>query len=192
MSSAYRAIVASSNDPDDVFFRNMWVKWIPSKVLLHVWKLGHNRLPTLHNLSRRGVVPGDAAVCSGYKQHLETENHLIFERSCYSRIWTACFKWIGIPTAMHNSCKDQFQQFFGLLNWSMKNRNYWQVVWYAVVWAIWLARNNQKFNSKASELEDILESIKILSWSWIKAKGADFPYQLSSWISNSSACLGLY
>lgn len=160
------------------------------KVLLYVWKLGHNRLRSLLNLFKRGIVPGDVVACSGC-QHVETESHLFFECPCYSRIWTTCFKWIGISTVMHNNCKNHYKQFSGLLNCRLESKKCWQVVWFAMVRAIWLARNNCIFNNKMPEMLDVLESVKVFSWSWIKVKCVNFNYPLSSWVSAPTTCLGL-
>lgn len=46
----------------------------------------------------------------------------------------------------------------------------WIAIFYAVIWSIWLARNDTVFNNKVWELEEVIDLAKTRMALWIKGK----------------------
>jgi len=47
-----------------------------------------------------------------------------------------------------------------------KTRRSFRLTWHAVVWSLWRARNDRIFNNSNSDVAEIVEAIKVLSWRW--------------------------
>jgi len=63
------------------------------------------------------------------------------------------------------------------------------VVWHAVVWVVWKARNNMIFNDKVFEVEELVDQIKVLSWHWSLARLRIEPCLFYEWCWNPQFCL---
>jgi len=65
---------------------NVWVKAVPLKVSLFVWRLLMNPIPTKDNLRGRGVVTNNYCRCIGGCDMVEDSNHLFI---CQNAIFLA-------------------------------------------------------------------------------------------------------
>jgi len=76
--SAYNFI--NANVPVDIAVpaSSLWHKDVPLKVVLFVWRLFRDKLPTKDNLFRRHVIAFDAQSCVGCCGEVETSSHLFF------------------------------------------------------------------------------------------------------------------
>ncbi|KAK2422414.1 hypothetical protein QL285_032949 [Trifolium repens] len=63
------------------------------------------------------------------------------------------------------------------------------MVWHAVVWILWRARNDRIFSGKIVELEEIMDRIKIVSWKWLLAKKDSAPCLFYEWCVDPFDCL---
>ena len=52
-----------------------------------------------------------ASNCSLCHDKVETVNHLFFECSFTYHVWSACLDWLGIGSALPNSCQSHFLLF---------------------------------------------------------------------------------
>ncbi|KAF1896371.1 hypothetical protein Lal_00034069 [Lupinus albus] len=59
------------------------------------------------------------------------------------------------------------------------------VIWLAIIWAIWLSRNDLIFNNVTPSPQQILDSAKVKLWLWIKGQnGMDSATMYSDWIAH--------
>src|ERR1044072_3691925 len=74
------------------YSRIIWTILAPSKVVIHAWRLGLNRLLTMDNLAKRGVVVdlNNFGFCYFCQQEPETVNHIFFECLFSYRVWMVC------------------------------------------------------------------------------------------------------
>jgi len=68
-------------DPGEV--KLLWQKYVPLKVVIFVWRLLRNRLPTKDDLLRRGVLHTDTCQCVYGCGSTETVNHLFLHCSVF-------------------------------------------------------------------------------------------------------------
>lgn len=162
-------------------FKHIWKCTAPCKVLSFSWLLLWDRLPTRQNLRKRNVIAdpqGSLCVCCSLEE--ESSNHLFFNCSLSSRLW------YSLP----QDAVSHFKAHRGLVR-KKKARKVWQVFCYAVVWSIWLMRNNFIFNNVSPDCLEILHMIKTRSWVWFVAKVGGAGYVFSDWCISPSTCLGI-
>lgn len=92
----------------------------------------------------------------------------------------------------HHDCSAHFVQFFGLVSGGRRVKQRYQVIWFSMIWSIWLARNRLIFDAVATEIAEVVDSVKWLSWRWLAAKGEIANYPLSSWFQSLAVCLVVY
>ncbi|GLT77627.1 hypothetical protein SLA2020_491950 [Shorea laevis] len=103
------------------------------------------------------------------EQDVETTNHVLFscKRSC--EIWSACYKWWGITTITQEGGWEHFMQHVGLAP-NGKLQAAWNIVWFAIIWSIWLWRNQKVCKEGQGTKDTVIELIKFRSFNWLKAK----------------------
>lgn len=138
---------------------------MPLKIITLVWKLAQDRIPSKVNLIHRGILQSSSHMCDGCLVVTESTDHIFFECDAFSKVWMECLGWLGIYLALYKDCRSHFNQFQGLILNRSINRDVWQVIW-----SLWMARNNLVFKSKRRVCGKIMESVKFLSWQWIKTK----------------------
>ena len=81
-----RRIVSSSGQSGvGGWWRKLWNLQIPNKVKIFIWRVWHNIIPVLTNLSKRGI--NTAGCCTRCKQEPETLIHALVECPAASLIW---------------------------------------------------------------------------------------------------------
>lgn len=54
--SAYNCLTSDELITSDLLFKKNWVKRTPLKMVVFAWRVALNRIPTVQNLIRRGVI----------------------------------------------------------------------------------------------------------------------------------------
>lgn len=70
-----------------------------------------------------------------------------------------------------------------------KMRNDFQMIWHAVVWSIWHARNDRIFNNKFGEVDALVDDIKVLSWRWHLDRSNSPACMFYEWHWNPKDCM---
>lgn len=68
-------------------------------------------------------------------------------------------------------------------------RKGFRLIWHAVVWSIWRARNERIFNNSNCGVEEILEAMKVLSWRWTLSRLKISACLFYEWSWNPKGCL---
>jgi hypothetical protein len=170
-------------------FRHIWCSPAPSKVVVFSWQLLHYRLPTRSNLAHRHCLPLDISqACVMSNGYIETVNHLFLHCKVSSVIWYAVFKWLCLVLIMPPNMFIHFYCFRGTTVGVQRRKGY-LIIWHAIVWAIWKARNNIIFNNGAMDVKDVVEEIKVISWRWSISRLLPNPCLLHEWCVESNVCL---
>ncbi|GKV11959.1 hypothetical protein SLEP1_g23168 [Rubroshorea leprosula] len=103
-------------------------------------------------------------------------------------LWKACAAWWGINVRLESNCWDTFKKL-GEGNKDSRIREGWDCIWNALVWSVWLARNQKIFQQSEQKKEKILELIQLRAFLWIKARKARCTFTISDWLNNPTACL---
>jgi len=90
----------------------VWLKQVPLKVSVFVWRLLHNRLPTKDNLLRRRVLHLDDTTCVGGCDSQETAVHFLFRCDIFGSLWHLIYQWLGISFIPPRSVADHLHHFW--------------------------------------------------------------------------------
>jgi len=79
---------------------------------------------------------------------------------------------------------DHFIQFGTSANLAKSRCSFMHLVWFASSWVIWKERNVGLFCAKENTPSQLLENIRVLSYSWYKAKFVIYHYKFYDWCQN--------
>lgn len=113
--SAYSCLTAVDNTTNEDFHQLLWLKAVPLKVDIFVWRLFLNRLATKDNLRKRDVLEANNVYCAALCGKEEERDHLFFQCDHYGRLWLLVSRWLGIFTALHGNLHTHATQFCALV-----------------------------------------------------------------------------
>jgi hypothetical protein len=64
------------------------------------------------------------------------------------------------------------------------------LVWHAVIWILWRARNDKIFSAKEVDADVLFDKIQVISWKWLVAKKINAPCLFYEWCVNPFDCIG--
>ena len=137
------------------------------------WQLLRGRTAVKEQLVCRGLLDQNLTFCTFYKVKYELIGHLFFACSFSWKLWTHCFStWV-----VHND------PMFMFLVWQQalpdkSGKKLWLMSFFAIIWSIWLMRNDMVFNGKAFDLEQIIDIFKFRLASWFKVKWPKTPHSI--------------
>jgi len=76
-------------------FCSLWQAKAMPRVLVTAWRVLLDRIPTRANLIRRGVLV-NSPLCALCNTLEESSQHLFLECVFAQRVWSMCYRWIGI------------------------------------------------------------------------------------------------
>ncbi|GLU12369.1 hypothetical protein SLE2022_290540 [Rubroshorea leprosula] len=161
----------------------MWKSSIPSKVSVFSWQLLQDRLPTKDNLVKRGVlnVNQDNSYC-WCATAPEKVDHFLLNCDFAYNIWMRVCRWWGLTTVLSNTCVSMFHHHWW--NGGKTVNKAWMAVWFAVVWTLWLGRNDKVFQDLEASADKLFDLIQIRSLHWVKGKVGLDNVVLTDWKSN--------
>jgi hypothetical protein len=180
--SAYKkAINGERSEEEDFQSKKLWNKVIPAKVSVFAWQVMQNRIPTKDNLGKRRIIGRDELQCIGGCGNVESSDHLFFAFPMSLKICCKILQWLGVQTVLHNRCNNHLKAFSGLVRSSKCVAQGLEVIWFASIWSIWRARNGRIFKNKVVDVKATADTIKLLSWNWLRSKSSKFSYDWSQW-----------
>ncbi|GKV35665.1 hypothetical protein SLEP1_g43906 [Rubroshorea leprosula] len=187
-STGYANLAASQEQSQKHVFGRVWNPNAPSKVCGFSWQLLLNRIPTKTNLFKRGIIKDPAEVmCSLCKEYMEDCDHLFLSCKITTEIWNRCLNWWGVQAVLASNVWDGFRQHEGIAV-SKRMRVGWEVVWFALVWTIWLTRNEVLFNNKIVDKNKLFDLVQVRSFHWLTNRGKVLRYSFSDWLLNPHLC----
>lgn len=148
------------------------------------WRLILDRIPTTVNLQRRGIVYSNEFLNFWFcKMSIENYAHLFIYCNFSYVVWMYMYNWLGVQTTLARNVWDLFSQH-DRLRFCKGPKRIGRMFWFAVLWTIWLHRNDMIFNQSSLDFDRGIELIKFRVWSWCQGlvKKANFSY--TDWISN--------
>jgi len=178
------------NLDEELIFRDLWRSKAPTKVLAFSWTLLLDRIPSKVNLAkRRSLGLKESKRCVFCDIEDESATHLFLHCDFISKVWSEVMRWLNFyvitpPNLLIHS-----------LVWSREvrskklRRGAW-LIWHAVVWVVWKARNNHIFNNIVPDVEDLVEQVRVLSWQWSMSRLKIATCLFYEWCWNPRFCLG--
>ncbi|KAL7596300.1 hypothetical protein Lser_V15G30007 [Lactuca serriola] len=165
-----------------------WFKWVPMKVLCFAWRARLGRISTLLALSRRNVKV-DSQWCSACISRLETSDHLLVDCTFVDHVWRNLEKWCGIGKINANSVRGVIDEGVRLKMGSNRKKKALFSILYGALWAIWRARNDRIFNGDIADPIKVVDSIKSMTFLWVKHRYGRCSINWGDWIGSPLNCL---
>ena len=134
---------------------------MPLRVLIFVWRLFLNRIPTRDKLFQRYVLLIFAQGCVANCDSNEDRDHLFITCGFFGGLWQLIAGWLGFSIVLHGYFFNHLHQFSGLRGFSKKSTESMSIVWLSVVWTIWKAQNDRIFQRKEDNLVVLSDRVKL-------------------------------
>ena len=108
----------------------------------------------------------------------ETSQHLFLDCVVAQRVWSSCYRWIGVLGAQNKGIKNHLMSFY-LIHLSNKQNQVWLGLWATIVSCIWDQRNLVVFKEGVSNDDEIFQNAQLQSWLWLKHKVVGYSYAFS-------------
>jgi len=119
----------------------------------------------------------------------ESADHLLITCNHLGQLWTLIRSWLCLSSVDTFRFLDHFHQFGHLTGFPIHTHIFLKLIWFSCVWTIWKERNRRIFNNKSLELHQLLNKVKLLSFTWLKAKLSNFAYSYHEWWQHPLSCM---
>nr|ABD32346.1 H+-transporting two-sector ATPase, alpha/beta subunit, central region, related [Medicago truncatula] len=187
--STYSYLTAVDTNITADFDQFLWLKAVPLKVNIFVWRFFLNRLATKDNLRKRNVLEATNVSCGALCGKEEKRDHLFFQCAYYGRLWLMLSDWLGFVTVFNGNLYTHANQFCALGGFSKNYMKAFTIIWISVLYTIWKDRNRRIFQNQIVLLEVLLERVKLQTFWWLKANYILFVFYYSYWRKNLLPCL---
>ncbi|GJT62657.1 RNA-directed DNA polymerase, eukaryota, reverse transcriptase zinc-binding domain protein [Tanacetum coccineum] len=149
-----------------------WLKEMPTKVNIFLWRMLLNKLPTRMNLMNRGITmqSNQCGICDTWD---ETVNHLMLHCDLDRDVWALIGRWWTLDFLSVLSIRD-------LMSWVDDTRPHilakkvLHVVVGTTTWSIWNFRNQNVFQEEKPKKALLFDSIVSTSFFWLSNRNNNF------------------
>nr|XP_043618752.1 uncharacterized protein LOC122590605 [Erigeron canadensis] len=143
-----------------------WVRWVPKKCNIFVWRAVMDRVPTMVSLQARNCFTGDVN-CGMCNMGPESIDHLLCHCHIAIEVWNAVSSWCHTAPIFFFDVKDIVDIHKHVGAGREKRKILKGIVW-TTCWCIWKARNDRRFNEIETNPVEIIHNIKSLGFLWFK------------------------
>ncbi|KAK9007027.1 hypothetical protein V6N11_019355 [Hibiscus sabdariffa] len=163
----------------------VWLGLAPPKVEAFGWLILHERVPVKVELLKRGIISLPDDRCPFCNKERETVEHLFFTCFVSWKIWNSIANYWGLSLVLHRN------PLKFVLGWphhcsKLASDSMWQLLPFAIIWSLWLHRNEIIFQSKSLDAIRLFHSVKMRASWWWKALQSDSKIPLDSISSDPS------
>ncbi|CAN1304053.1 hypothetical protein LINPERPRIM_LOCUS26067 [Linum perenne] len=158
-------------------FDVVWKARVPSKVACLSWKIYFGKVANLDNLQCRGFTLANRCVLCGSNE--ESVQHLFLSCAFASEVWTLVSSKLSIH-GPHPFSLAGFIQGWKEVNCS-KSFISKKVILHAVLWYIWLERNNRIFRDVDCSPTSTTIKLWLAVGDWLRADGSFSPSDMRAW-----------
>ncbi|KAL4312348.1 hypothetical protein GQ457_01G050470 [Hibiscus cannabinus] len=148
----------------------VWRGVAPPKVEIFSWLVIRQRIPVRVNLAARGLIlsPISDVSCPLCGQAPESVAHLLFSCTVTWNVWMRCAAYWGLSLVFPNDPKAFLLAWHGF-GVSKSIDSIWHLIPFAVLWTIWLFRNDIIFSKSRLDCTQIFFLVRKRVTSWFKA-----------------------
>ncbi|GJW95508.1 RNA-directed DNA polymerase, eukaryota [Tanacetum coccineum] len=166
-----------SSQPD----ATRWVKCIPIKINVFVWRARLDCLPSRSNLVRRGVAL-DSVTCPLCHAFVEDIQHVLFRCDIAKRIFRRICRWWDLVWQDLLSFSD-WNTWFSSIRLPAKVKSLLEGVFCVAWWSIWVFRNRSIFGEVPPRRSVIFDEIVSFSFNWCSSR-CNRVFSWDYWLKN--------
>jgi hypothetical protein len=169
----------------------LWKAIAPLKIKSFGWLVLHDKILTRSSLLKRVIINLNACLCPFCNQIPESVDHIFLSCSFAAQIWSSICVWLQLVSLPYVSMLDLMGAMRNLGGRKGK-KNPGLAIWLGVIWFIWRARNALVFSNTTGDLLQIMDSVKVHTWEWVKGEFLFFGLSFWMWRSNPIACFSSF
>ncbi|GJT73535.1 RNA-directed DNA polymerase, eukaryota, reverse transcriptase zinc-binding domain protein [Tanacetum coccineum] len=158
-----------------------WIRYIPIKVNVFLWRLNLNKLPSRVNLDRKGIEVS-SLLCPTCQIDVETVNHIFFNCEMAKDLWSLLAKWWELDIPFCSNISDWYDWLDDACV-AANIRLVLEGVGGTLMWAIWSFRNHLIFSNPPPKKATLWDFIVSQSFLWFSSRN---PTCKVSWIGRST------
>nr|GEV01011.1 RNA-directed DNA polymerase, eukaryota [Tanacetum cinerariifolium] len=145
-----------------------WVKLVPIKVNIFIWRARRDCLPTRTNLEHRGVglLSSNSPICHDFDEDI---NHSLFRCDLAQCVLRRVCRWWNFDPQEWSTFLE-WQTWFLSLRLASKNKVLLEGVFYVAWWSIWRFRNHYVFEDRPPRRSTIFDDIIFYSFNWCHSR----------------------
>ncbi|GKA89386.1 RNA-directed DNA polymerase, eukaryota [Tanacetum coccineum] len=158
-----------------------WVKSVPIKINIFMWRARRDCLPTRLNLSHRGVVM-ETVNCPTCGNCEEDVQHIFFRCDLARDVLRGLCRWWEIDWNIWSSFSS-WNSWFASISLGSNLKSILEGVFCVAWWSIWTFRNRLLYDDKPPLRSTIMEDIKSISFLWCKNR-CKWSFSWEEWLKN--------
>ncbi|KAJ9565878.1 hypothetical protein OSB04_001844 [Centaurea solstitialis] len=158
----------------------MWLKEVPKKICIFMWREGLGRFLVRLELDKRGV-DLDLILCPRCEYEGESVDHAIFGCREVKSLW----RQIGERWKVDVNRCNSFLELSNLGNeagMGVKEGRRWIALTWCVAYLIWANRNKFLFGNVKTQLKDEFFSFQVKSFDWVNMRDKKIAMDWRSWM----------
>nr|GFA16724.1 RNA-directed DNA polymerase, eukaryota [Tanacetum cinerariifolium] len=134
-----------------------WDRYLPKKINIFIWRALRDRLPTMWNLSRKGI-DLDSLTCPICDFSIETTNHTLWFCSLATTLWQKIFVWLDIVSPSPSNIQDIYS-WLEDTRVPSSQKSILKVICGVVLWFLWSFRNELIFGTSPPKRSILFDKI---------------------------------
>ncbi|XP_057740120.1 uncharacterized protein LOC130957269 [Arachis stenosperma] len=143
----------------------IWKGFVPPRIELFSWFVLVGWVNTKDRLCRLGVISPNDRTCVLCDKSVESAFHLFAGCEISWQVWCAWLFALGRKWTMTGTLKQHFESWTNAAA-RRDERRRWVIGFFAVIWTVWLERNDRIFRNQSSRVVDIISRSFLLSDEW--------------------------
>ncbi|XP_058741406.1 protein NRT1/ PTR FAMILY 4.2-like [Vicia villosa] len=140
----------------DTVFEDIWKEEVPLKVKAFGWRSFLIKIPTKDMLLNRGILNSSSSLdCVFCEEVDETLLHSFSLCHNVAIVWKEMAEWIGLDYNCFDNFKENLWYWSNFCRAKKVKRGNEGIVWLAIIWSIWLHRNDIVFNISSWNSRDV-------------------------------------
>ncbi|KAL4568398.1 hypothetical protein LXL04_024009 [Taraxacum kok-saghyz] len=159
-----------------------WLKFLPRKVNVFLWRLLLNRLPTRWNLNARGV-PLDNIMCAVCAAVPDQVSHLFFGCSIAMDLWEKVRRWCQIHIPIFSTLEEVWD-WIDVHQGFSNHKVVLEVLIGSLLWIIWTYRNATIFGDGSYRRDMLFDNLTKFSFNWYTSRNRKANRNWNQWLMN--------
>ncbi|XP_058726062.1 uncharacterized protein LOC131597376 [Vicia villosa] len=141
----------------DLAFIALWKVEAPLKVKAFGWRCFLNKVPMKDSLLSKGILNSTANLeCTFCDEFHESLYHSFLSCRNAGIVWREMSDWIGMTFKSILDFKEDFWYLSSYCRAKKVKRGKERIVWLAIIWSLWLRRNDIVFNNATWNSRDVV------------------------------------